>query len=174
MADGSGGGLDRLERIGTAIENGLLVILLAATMLLAVSQIGLRIFLSFGFVWADELIKLMVLWIAMIASIAASRNNRHLRIDVLSHFVPERYARFPRVIVNTFATVICAILSWQSWRYVQLSREFEETVLVDVPAWMAHGIVPFAFALMCYHFSLSAVADLRKLSQATGSEDVAA
>jgi TRAP-type C4-dicarboxylate transport system permease small subunit len=151
--------LGRLERWGTALENGSLVFLLASMMLLAVGQIVLRIFFSFGFVWADELLKLMVLWIALIASIAASRSNRHLRIDVLSHFVPQRFARFPRIIVDIFASVICGILAWQSWRFVQLSIEFEETVLVGVPAWIAHGIAPLAFGLMCYRFLLSTIVD---------------
>lgn len=155
-----GGILHRLERWGTAVENGSLVVLLAAMMLLAVSQICLRIFFSFGFVWADELMKLMVLWIALIASIAASRNDRHLRIDVLSHFVPIRYARFPRIIVDLFASGMCGFLAWQSLRYVRLSIEFEETVLVDIPAWIVHGIAPVAFGLMCYRFFLAAVKDV--------------
>ncbi|MDH4048286.1 MAG: TRAP transporter small permease [Gammaproteobacteria bacterium] len=159
MVKPTGGGLlNRLERWGTAIENGSLVVLLSAMMLLAVGQIVMRIFFSFGFVWADELLKLMVLWIALIASVAASRNDRHLRIDVLSHFVPQRYARIPRIVVDLFASVMCGLLAWQSYRFVQLSIEFEETVLVDIPAWFVHGIAPVAFALMCYRFLLASVA----------------
>ncbi len=146
--------LRRLERWGTAIENGSLVVLFAAMMLLAVSQIVLRIFFSSGFVWAEELMKLMVLWIALIASIAASRNDRHLRIDLLSHYVSIRYTRIPRMIVDLFAAGMCGFLAWQSWRYVQLSIEFDETVLIDIPASIAHGIAPVAFGLMCYRFFL--------------------
>lgn len=149
--------LRRLEQWGTAIENGSLVVLLGVMMLLAVSQIVLRIVFSFGFVWADELMKLLVLWIALIASIAASRNDRHLRIDVLSHYVSARYSRFPRIVVDLFASGMCGFLAWQSWRYVQLSIEFEETVLVDIPAWIVHGIAPLAFGLMCYRFFLEAM-----------------
>ena len=109
---------DRLERWGTAAENGALVILLGALMLLAVGQIVMRIFFSFGFIWADELVKLLVLWIALVASIAAGRSNRHLRIDVLSHFVAEKYARIPRLVVDAFAAFICGVLAWQSWHSV--------------------------------------------------------
>ncbi|GMR17345.1 MAG: hypothetical protein BMS9Abin32_428 [Gammaproteobacteria bacterium] len=145
----------RLERWGTAAENASLVLLLGAMMILAVGQIVLRLFFSFGFVWADELIKLMVLWIALIASIAASRGNRHLRIDVLSHFVPEKYARIPRLIVEAFAAFMCGLLAWQAYRYVLVSMEFEDTVLVDVPAWIAYGILPLSFALMSYRFLLA-------------------
>ena len=61
--------------------------------LLAVGQIVLRIFFSIGFVWADELVSLTVLWVAIVASVAAARSDRHLRIDALSHFVSKKYAR---------------------------------------------------------------------------------
>ena len=129
--------------------------LLGALMLLAVGQIVLRIFFNYGFIWADELVKLFVLWIALIASIAASRSNRHLRIDLLSHFVADKYARFPRIIVDAFAAAMCGLLAWHSWRYVQLTIEFEDSVLVDFPAWIAYSLLPLSFGLMSYLFVLS-------------------
>lgn len=158
MSEPEEGFLARVTRWGIATENAALVILFAALMLLSVTQIVMRIFFSSGFVWTEELLKLIVLWITLVASIAASRSDRHLRIDVLSHFVPERFARFPRLIVDSFAAFICAVLAWQSYRYVQLTVEFEDTVLIDVPAWMAYGILPLAFAIMTYRFGLSAIA----------------
>ena len=134
-------------------------------MLLAVGQIAMRVFFSFGFIWADEMIKLLVLWIALVASIAASRSNRHLRIDVLSNFVAAKYARFPRLIVDAFAAIMCGVLAWQSWRYVQLTIEFEDTVLVDLPAWIAYGILPLSFGLMCYRFLLTSGGELMRILQ---------
>ena len=81
-------------------------------------------------------------------------HDRHLRIDIVSQFVPEKYARFPRLIVDAFAAFMCGVLAWQSWRFIQLSIEFEDTVLVDVPAWIAYGLLPLSFVLMCYRFTL--------------------
>lgn len=154
---------ERLERWGTALENAVLVTLLGALVLLAVAQIVLRIVFSFSFVWADELVKLLVLWIALIASIAASRSDRHLRIDILSHFVAEKYARIPRILVDAFASFMCAVLAWHAWRYVQLTREFGDTVLIDVPAWMAYILLPIALLLMSYRFALSTGSDLLRV-----------
>jgi TRAP-type C4-dicarboxylate transport system permease small subunit len=147
--------LQRLERWGTAAENASLVILLSTMIILAVGQIVLRLFFSIGFVWTDELIKLIVLWIALIASVAAARSDRHLRIDVLSHFVPEKFARFPRIVVDAFAASMCILLAWHSYLYVQLSIEFEDTVLVAFPAWIAYLVLPLSFALMAYRFILA-------------------
>lgn len=167
MTEAADGFLQGLERWGARLENGVLVLLLGAMMVLAVTQIALRIFFSSGFVWADEALKLMVLWIALVASIAASRSDRHLRIDVLSHFVAEKYARVPRLIVDAFAACICGVLAWQSYKYVQVEIEFGDTVLVGFPAWLAHGVMPLAFALMCYRFFLSFISHLSKLFRPT-------
>lgn len=153
----------RLEKWGTALESAALVLLLGALMLLAVGQIVLRVFFSIGFIWADELVKLFVLWIALIASIAASRSNRHLRIDLLSHFVADKYSRFPRMIVDAFAAVMCGLLAWHSWRYVQLTIEFEDSVLVDFPAWIAYSLLPLSFILMSYRFVLSCGSEIARL-----------
>ncbi len=161
MPDDKPSFLKRLEAWGTAAENFSLVLLLSAMMILAVGQIVLRLAFSIGFVWTEELISLLVLWIAMIASIAAARSNKHLRIDVLSHFVPEKYARFPRVIVDAFAAGVCAVLAWHSYRYVELF--FEDTVLIDFPAWIAYAVLPISLALMSYRFAVSTLTELIKI-----------
>jgi TRAP-type C4-dicarboxylate transport system permease small subunit len=152
VRDSPSGTLERLGRAGTAVENALLVLLLCAMMLLAVGQIVLRIFFNSGLIWADELLKIFVLWIALVASVAASRSRRHLRIDVLSHYVPARYARVPGLLVDAFSAGMCGLIAWHSAQYVLLS--IGDTVLLDTPAWLAHGILPVAFLLMCYRYTL--------------------
>lgn len=149
-----------LARIGTAIENALLVVLLGALMLLAAGQIVLRMVFDSGLIWADELIKNMVLWVTLVASVAASRSQRHLRIDILSHFVPGRLARLPAVVVNLFAAVVCGVVAWHSARYIALTLEYGDTVLLGTPAWLVQGILPVAFFLMTWHFAVAAVKNL--------------
>ena len=157
----------RLKGFGTAVENGLLVLLLSVMMLLAVGQIVLRIFFNSGLLWADELLKILVLWIALVASVAASRSRRHLRIDVLSRYVPARFARIPELVVDAFAAGICGVIAWYSTRYILLSIEFDETVLVNTPTWLALGILPVAFALMCYRFTLHCLSRAVELLKAS-------
>lgn len=152
--------LKPLERWGTACENALLVLLLGAMILLATAQIVLRIGFDQGLIWADELLKILVLWVALVGSVATSRGRRHLRIDLLSHYVPERYARVPVLAVDLFAAVVCGLIAWHSARYVLLTVEFGDTVLLDVPAWMAQGVLPVAFALMTYRFALYGLKEL--------------
>ena len=131
--------------------------------LLAVGQIVLREMFSTGFVWADELLKLMVLWLAMVGSIAACRDNRHIRIDVLSHLLPKPVVKVTQMIVDIFAAIVCAVIARQAYRYLQLEIEFEDNVLIDTPAWMAHAIMPLAFALISYRFIVNVLKKLHEL-----------
>jgi len=135
-----------------------LVGILSAMMLLAVGQIILREFFSSGFGWTDQLIGLMVLWLALVGSVAACRENRHIRIDALSHILPALAVRIVRVVVDVFAAAVCGVIAYQAWRYVfEIEIEYEVTVLVDTPAWIAHMIMPVAFALLSYRFLVSAL-----------------
>jgi TRAP-type C4-dicarboxylate transport system permease small subunit len=163
--------LARLERFGRLAENAALVILLATLVLLAVGQIILREVFETGFFRADELIKLLVLWLAMVGSIAATRDNRHIRIDALSHLLPDGAVTAIRLFVDVFAAIVCGVIAWQAWRYLQLEIEFEDTVLINVPAWLAHVIVPGAFALMSYQFAVAVVKGIVQASRDTKSPE---
>jgi TRAP-type C4-dicarboxylate transport system permease small subunit len=154
----------RLDAFGRLAENVALVTLLTGMILLAVGQIVLREVFDTGFIWADEAIKLIVLWLAMVGSIAAARENRHIRIDLLSHLLPARAVALTRILVDLFAAIVSGVLAWHCWRYLQLEIEFQDTVLIDTPAWLAHIILPLAFALISYRFLVCAGRELATLT----------
>lgn len=155
--------LERLEKTGSALETFALVALLTTTMVVAVGQIVMREVFGTGFGWADELVRLMVLWLALVGSIAACRENRHIRIDALSHVLPDMAVKIIRVLVDLFAAVVCGIIAVSAWRYLQVEIEYEVTVLVNTPAWIAHIIMPTAFALIGYRFLISGIKHARDL-----------
>ena len=144
--------LEFLDRVGRTAENVALVVLFSSMMLLAVGQIVLREVFDTGIVWFEELIKLIVLWLAMVGSIAAARDDRHIRIDALSHVLSDRARDIVRIVVDLFAAGVCGVLAWYAYQYLKLEIEWGESVLIDTPAWLAHVIVPIAFVLVCYRF----------------------
>lgn len=121
-------------------------------MVLAVGQIILREVFGTGYIWLDPLIKLMVLWLAMVGSVAACRDDRHIRIDALSHILPDSVAKTTRIVVDLFAALVCGFIAWHTYRYLRLEIEFDDRLLLDVPAWWIHIIVPLAFLLTGYRF----------------------
>ncbi len=144
--------LARLDSVGRLAETVLLVGLLSGMMLLSVAQIIAREVFETGFYWSGELVRIMVLWLAMVGAVAACRENRHIRIDAVSHLLSDRAVGVVRLIVDTFAAGVCGLVGWHAWRYVKLEMEWQDTVLIDIPAWIVHIIVPVAFGLLSYRF----------------------
>ena len=142
----------RAERLGRWLENTLLALVLFAMIGLAAAQVVLRSVFGGGLAWADEALRLLVLWAAMLGAIAASRDNVHLRIDLLSRFIPAAWRRLTAVLVDLFAAAVSAILAWYSWSFVAQSREFGDQVLGSWPAWAFQTILPAAFALIAYRY----------------------
>lgn len=164
----SGGGriaawLDRADRLGRWIENLLLAGLLAAMLLLAGSQILLRNLGDGGFPWADEALRIMVLWLAMLGALAASRDNRHIAIDALARLLPPRWQALTGAVVAALTATVCFIIGWHAGVFVGEAREFGDRLLGELPAWPFQSILPVAFALIGYHYAIWSLKRLRAL-----------
>jgi len=152
--------LAHLDRAGRAGEDTLLVIILTSMILLAASQIVMRNFLNIGLIWGDELLRMLVLWIAVAGAIAASRSDKHINIAVLDRFLPEKLKQVVKVIIHLFTAIICGVVAWHSTQFVMTSREFGDILMGSVPAWIPQLILPVGFALICYRYSLFVVVEL--------------
>lgn len=130
------------------------MVLLGTMIGVAVFQIVNRQILGglFTLGWADELVKLIVLWLAMVGSIAACRDNKHIRIDLITHILSGPIISWIKIVVDLFAAGVCAMIGWQSYRLVREEISWGDTVLGDVPLWIIHAIVPLAFLLISYQF----------------------
>ena len=153
-ASDEAGLLITVERIGRLIENLALVVILSGMILLASGQILLRNVFSGGFAWADEALRLMVLWVAMLGAVVASREDRHISIDVLARVLPDVIKRWTIALVNAFTAAVSFTLAWFSWEFVADSRMYEDHLLNDLPAWLFQSILPVAFFLIGYRYSI--------------------
>lgn len=146
--------LERAERVGRWLENALLALMLGGLILLASAQILLRNFFSVGLSWADGLVRLMVLWLALLGAIAASRDHRHIAINLAERYLPAPVLRPIRLLVDAFTAVVAGVLAWHSLRFVLDSRAFGDVLLNGWPAWWFQSILPVGFALIAYRYAL--------------------
>jgi TRAP-type C4-dicarboxylate transport system permease small subunit len=130
------------------VENLLLVALLGGLVLLASTQIVLRNFFSLGLTWADGLIRLMVLWLALVGAVAAAREGRHITMAALTRWLPKRWQRVARGCAEAFAAAASGFLAWYSWVFVRDSYRYEDVLLDGLPAWTAQLPIPIAFGLI--------------------------
>ncbi len=147
----------RAERIGRAVETWLITTLLGALILLASAQILLRNVFSTGLTWSDGLTRLIVLWLALLGALAASRDGRHVTMGALVRWLPPRLHTAVGVCADAFAAVVAGALAWHALRFVADSREYGDLLLGDVPAWWLQALMPVAFGLVAVEFAARAV-----------------
>ena len=134
-------------------EDSLLALLLGTLVVLAPMQIVLRNFFDAGWVWADPFLRVLVLWIALLGALAASRQNKQISVDVFSNFLSLRAKATVGVVTDLFTTFVCSVVAYHSWLFVSGEREFGSKAFGDVPAWLCQAVIPFAFAMIAVrHF----------------------
>jgi TRAP-type C4-dicarboxylate transport system permease small subunit len=155
--------LDRADRLGRSVENLLLAALLAAMLSIAGAQILLRNLGDGGFPWADEALRIMVLWLALLGGVAASRDNRHIAIDALARILPPRWQAAVGALVAALTASICGLIGWHALSFVGDAREFEDKLLGGLPAWWFQSILPVAFLWIAYRYVIWTLKRLRNL-----------
>jgi C4-dicarboxylate transporter, DctQ subunit len=153
-----------LERIlqGThRLEDGILVALLVLMIGLAALQILLRNFFGAGFAWGDVAVRLSVLWIGLLGAMIATRQNKHISINLVARYLPKRLDMPVTAAVELFAAGICALAAYYSIIFVRTEYDYGGTVVGPVPVWVGEAIIPLAFAAMALRYLTMSLIRLR-------------
>jgi len=146
----------RIGRIVGIIEDGLLVLMLSLMITLAGSQIIARNFFDSGFAWGDPMLRVMVLWVGLLGAMAATRDEHHISIDVISRFLTPQYRRYTNTINALFTAIVCAIISWYAAGFVYMAWQDGSMVFSKVPAWLSELIIPIGFGVIALRSLASA------------------
>jgi len=150
----------RLRKLSTSLrrlEDATLVSLLLLTILFAVGQILSRNLLHRGIPAGDNLLRIAVLWLGLIGAMVASREQRHIRIDILSRFLPPRYQRQLHRLTSLVTALICLIVTGYGIGFVRMEYEQGYRLFDSLPVWITEAIIPFAFGLMGLRYLLFAL-----------------
>lgn len=150
-----------LLRVTRLLEDSVMIALVSTMILVAGMQIILRNLFDTGFGWSDPLLRVMVLWVGLVGAMAATREHRHISIDVLSRFLPTRGKQVSGVLTDLFSSVVCGLLAWHSTYFVMQEYQGGAEAFVGVKAWLCEAIMPFGFAVMALRFAISMIERIR-------------
>lgn len=157
--------LARLRAVLGRLEDGLAGVLMLLLVAVSSLQILRRLLFHDGWTESEAAARALVLWIGLVGAVAATRERRHVRIDLLARRLPAWGRRIAEGLAAAFTAGICAVMAWQGWQLVQLERAFPEPAFAGLPGWWITLILPAGFAVMALRFLLEA---LGRLMPATG------
>ncbi len=149
--------LDSLRRGLHRAEDVLLGALLLSLVLLSSAQILRRTLFHDGWIGAESAGRALVLWIALLGALAATRQGRHVRIDLAAKWLPEAWHATTERIASLVASIFCAVFAWFGWQLLLLEHEMGDVAFAGIPAWCLSAVIPAGFALMALRFSLQVI-----------------
>jgi TRAP-type C4-dicarboxylate transport system permease small subunit len=149
--------LSRLSRALRALEDGLLVALLAAMIGVAAYQVVARNLFGGGLVWGDGLVRVLVLWVTLVGAMVASRHDDHIRMDLVARFLPPRWKRLLQRFTGAFTAAVCGLFAWHSARFVWIDYQDGTIAFAAVPAWACELVIPVGAAVMGFRYLLYTV-----------------
>ena len=152
----------RVLRVVEAVEDALLVLILAGMVVLAVAQIAARNLMGGGMLWADPALRVMVLWVGLIGAMVATRYDKQISVDAVSRFLPGRWKAIIRVVTDLFTAAVSAAVAWNAWRLVQDDRAAGTTLFASIPLWVCEMILPVAFVVIALRYLVYAVLHVKR------------
>ena len=145
------------------IEGALITILLSLMILTAFSQIVLRNFFSTGIDWGDALVRYLVVWVAFIGAAIATREGKHICIDLLSHWLKGPGSIAVQALSCFFSAVISALLTVAAVKFIWFEAQMGSTTFLNLPVWIPELIMPIAFGLITLRFLMEMIGEIGTL-----------
>lgn len=130
-----------------AMEHLIATLLVALIVSVSANVIG-RSFLNHSLPWADELARMLFIWLIFVGAAAAFARYEHIAVDILVRRLRPRAAHGLFLIQHLIITVLMAVMLWGG--YVVMSRSTGRTALLGVP-W---NVINFSLVL-CSAFILA-------------------
>jgi TRAP-type C4-dicarboxylate transport system permease small subunit len=148
--------LKRFFHFLARLEEILLVFLLLLMVFLGFLQIFFRNVVSIGIIWVDPLQRHLVLWVALLGASIATREDRHITIDLLQNRLSPRSLGWIRASVRLFSAAVCFLLVNPAIEFVGDEYRIGKTLAFGIPLWLSQSIIPVMLVVIGVRFLIGA------------------
>jgi TRAP-type C4-dicarboxylate transport system permease small subunit len=147
----------RLDQSIARVEQGAVAICLSLMILVAFTQIVLRNFFDTGLNWGEPLVRFGVLWVGFIGAALATKEGKHVRIDLLARWTSGVHHRALAVFTNGVSAVVCGLLTKAAVTFIRNEAELGGSAFLNLPLWSVQIVMPICFGLMTLRYTMRAI-----------------
>lgn len=150
--------LSKLEIAIIAFEQKAIIAILSFMVAASFLQVALRTLFSTGILWADTLLRHLVLWLAFFGAGLAASAGRQFAIDAAHRLLKGALRSAAGLLVSGFTAYVCVKLASASWTFLREEIAHPSVLFTaggfDVPGWWLETILPAGFGLLAAHYSI--------------------
>ncbi len=145
------------------------IIFLALMSLIVIIQVFSRYVFNFSFVWAEELVRYLMIWMVMFGAALVQSKNEHIRIDFFPMLAGARVRRVMEIIFRLATLTFLVIIAYKGFKVSYFNRMFESSGLRISMLWPTLAIPLGAIAIGYYTVS-GLIRDIYQLVSWTSAE----
>ena len=111
------------------VEINICTLLLALMSIVVVVQVFSRYLLNFSFVWAEELVRYLMIWMVMIGAARVQAMDEHIRIDFFPMLAGPRGRRLMNIVFRLCTLTFLIIILVKGIKVASFNRLFESSGL---------------------------------------------
>lgn len=135
------------------VEIALLALIVLGMVILSATQVIFRNLAGGGILWIDPTLRYLTLWIGFLGGAVATREGRHIQMDVLGRALPPRIRRLAVRMTHLAAAATCLVLAESAYRHLAAEYEYGSREFLAIPTWVLLSAIPLALGLMTYRFT---------------------
>ena len=127
----------------------------AVMTLVAILGVFFRYVMQSPFMWTEEVARYLLVWLGFTAVSMALRQDRHIKVEVITNLVPGGVQKIVRYIVDVLIGVFFVVLLWQGYKMTVNNIMTASTIpvsmswiLVAVPVGAALALVQLVLGLI--------------------------
>ena len=134
------------------IESAIIVVLFSAMLVIMFGSVISRYFFSFVFSWAEQLTRIMFVWVTFCGISLAGLKGAHMRVTAITLILGEERSKYVFWLGDAVCIVFGLVISYYMLNWTQMAFNLNQT-FTAVP-WMNVGVMYIAGVLGMIAFSL--------------------
>ena len=118
--------------------------------------------------WAEPCARLLVLWLTFLGASLVTGENKHIKIDLMSTLLPQKWLPFLELVLSLACVCICALMFKASLDYVRVEMSFGGHLFLKIPTWVGQLIIPAGFLLILFRFFLRGLGQVMAIFKRVG------
>ena len=140
----------RLTRWLEGLQSNICTVFLALMSIVVIVQVFSRYIFNYSFVWAEELVRYLMIWMVMVGSALVQSRNEHIRIDFFPMLAGARGRRVMEIAFRLATLVFLGIIAYKGFKVSYFNRLFESSGLRVRMIWPTLAIPIGAICIGAY------------------------
>lgn len=133
------------------VEKWLICMSVMTMIIIAFGQVVLRNSLNMGFLWVEHLTRVLILWVTFLGASLASRERRHISMDLFTRYVSKPKQKVFSIISFLIVVGCCFLLFMTSVSYIGIQMDCQvSNIWPGTPDWIYLLIIPYFFIITMF------------------------